>query len=420
MMAVRKNTWTDKKTGCKREVSFYSIDFKDNRGIRRNFPAFPDKTTSLTLEAKLLHLRDRAALGIGLDAESKRFVDQLPQKHRDMLIEWRLIDRESALVAVPLMGLLQQYVQDLENRERSARYVQKVLTHCALILKECHFNYWPDIHLHDINKFLATLRVMGLKHKGVSYGTSNQYLSGFKSFCNWCDAAGLNGEPMRTMKRLDESRDRKLIRRAMTQDEQKRLLEATASDTQPFSCKKDRPGGPERALIYALAIATGMRAKELTMLEVRDFDFSVPGKARVTCRGQHAKSRRDHIWHFGDMPMTESMERQMPIWLAPKHPTARVFRIPPHTAEMIRRDMLAAGISWSPDQDGKSLDFHALRDTMVTNLYRAGIDEQTAMFWSRHSSHRVHQIYIQLHDEDVKLSMGKVEAIPLPDLKLGA
>ena len=58
----------------------------------------------------------------------------------------------------------------------------------------------------------------------------------------------------------------------------------------------------------------------------------------------------------------------------------------PNTAtEMFKADVAAAGIE-DRDQDGRVVDFHALRHTFVTNLARSGVHPKTAQALARHST----------------------------------
>jgi integrase len=73
-------------------------------------------------------------------------------------------------------------------------------------------------------------------------------------------------------------------RRALSVDEVKRLLAATAAGPERFGMS-----GPERSLLYRLATETGLRRNELKTLAVSSFDFEA---CTVTVQAAFSKHRR--------------------------------------------------------------------------------------------------------------------------------
>jgi hypothetical protein len=65
---------------------------------------------------------------------------------------------------------------------------------------------------------------------------------------------------------------------------------------------------------------------------------------------------------------------------------ALAFNVPPSfdTADMLRKDLTAAGIAYKDDQ-GAFADFHALRHTFVSNLADGRVHPKTAQLLARHS-----------------------------------
>jgi hypothetical protein len=55
-------------------------------------------------------------------------------------------------------------------------------------------------------------------------------------------------------------------------------------------------------------------------------------------------------------------------------------------AEMLRKDLDAAGIDWHEDEAGTIIDFHSLRHTFGTMLAASGVHPKTAQDLMRHSS----------------------------------
>ena len=76
---------------------------------------------------------------------------------------------------------------------------------------------------------------------------------------------------------------------------------------------------------------------------------------------------------------------------------------------MLRVDLCAAGIPYRDDQ-GRVLDFHALRGCYVTMLQRSGVHPKLAQELARHSDIRLTmQVYTHLRLHDLA---GAVESLP--------
>lgn len=75
-------------------------------------------------------------------------------------------------------------------------------------------------------------------------------------------------------------------------------------------------------------------------------------------------------------------------WRKSGDASGRVFpgSVPGH--HTFRSDLEAAGIRRVDDR-GRKVDFHALRVTFITNLYRAGVPQRQAMALARHTDPRL-------------------------------
>jgi integrase len=106
-----------------------------------------------------------------------------------------------------------------------------------------------------------------------------------KTFVTWLVHEGrIEAAPVGLMKSapLNEKEDRRLVRRALTKDELARLLAAAEAGPPieavrgPGTTRKnlDPAGsisGPQRALLYRLAMGTGFRANEIRTLTPENF-----------------------------------------------------------------------------------------------------------------------------------------------------
>jgi site-specific recombinase XerD len=176
--------------------------------------------------------------------------------------------------------------------------------------------------------------------------------------------------------------DRRHDRRELTADELRILLDATRASKRDFRGLS----GPNRFALYATACGTGFRAAALASLTPESFDLT-PTSPIVTLAARCNKSRKMRIQPLP--PDVAELLREYlrgkpakrPLWAGS---WAKAFK----GAEMLRRDLEAAGLAYAIDgPDGPLFaDFHALRHTYLTLGGRAGIDLRTLQELAGHST----------------------------------
>lgn len=83
-----------------------------------------------------------------------------------------------------------------------------------------------------------------------------------------------------------------------------------------------------------------------------------------------------------------------------------------HAAEILRKDLKAAGIDYRDDQN-RVFDFHALRHQFISSLAKAGIHPKTAQELARHSTITLtmdHSTHVGLYD--LGAALASVPALP--------
>jgi integrase len=180
--------------------------------------------------------------------------------------------------------------------------------------------------------------------------------------------------------------DRRHRRRAFTKQEFAALLEWLANDQK--RCEEARAKGlwglkqkqmdpAKRSLLYRLGIATMLRAGELRSLTVNSLKLK-GDQPHIVLEAKDEKARRG-----ARQPISRQLADELHSWFAGK--TGQLFPgMPNPPAEMIRRDVLAAGLSYRTS-DGV-LDFHALRHTGGAWLVAAGVNIQIVKQLMRHST----------------------------------
>ena len=183
--------------------------------------------------------------------------------------------------------------------------------------------------------------------------------------------------------------------------------------------------GPDRAMVYRLALGTGFRAKELRSL-VPEFFALDSDPPTVTVQAGSSKRRRIDV-----QPIRCDLADVVRPWLANKADGARLFeRLPGGTARMLRQDLAAARRAWIEaagsgqerqtraasnflkyrDSAGRIADFHATRHTYISSIVASGASVKTAQELARHSSPTLtigRYSHARLHD-----IVGALEGLP--------
>jgi integrase len=187
------------------------------------------------------------------------------------------------------------------------------------------------------------------------------------------------------------------VRRALQPKEQEQLYKAAEKSPKVVQGLTGR----ERAILYRLAVGTGLRANELGSLRPSSFRFG--DKPMVFVPGAATKNGED-----ARQPLPSTLAKTTEAWL-PKSTDEELFPGDWHlkAAKMIRVDLATAKIA-AETAEGE-VDFHALRVTYGTNLARAGISPAIAQQLMRHSDIKLTlEIYTKFGTEEVADAVEKL------------
>ena len=241
------------------------------------------------------------------------------------------------------------------------------------MFRGCRFALWADISASKIVNYLAGLKYRGEK---LSVQTYNHYLQSIKDFCQWMvQDARADKSPLDHLKSKTVT-EKKHERRCLEPDEIRRLLEATEAAPERYGMT-----GHERALLYRLAVETGLRANELRSLKVSSFDFK---NKTVTVVAGYTKNKQ-----VATLPLRADTIAELKNFFTGKMPAVKAFggryqKLTHRTAEMLRSDLADAGIPYQ-DDTGRYFDFHALRHEAGTLLAATGVHPKVAQSLMRHS-----------------------------------
>ncbi len=360
------------QNGKTKKVQTWYIGFTDNARIRRRLPCYGSKTAT---ERAARLLSDLLGATGPLAGDVARWLEEIPAAMRNRLVEWGVIDSRkwSANLGKRLSEHLCDYAEALQADNRKEGHVKETTRAVRFVLDGCGFQQATDIDSHKVKTFLAK----GRGPAGYGERVYNANLVAFKGFCAWLwrqgRAVGVN--PMADVDKIQQTEFRKR-RRPLTDDEAARLLRAAESG--PPHRHVD---GRERALIYTLAMQSGLRAGEIHSLTVASFNFTAD-PAIVHVEASDSKGKKS-----ADLVLVPETARAIQKHLAGKRPQDRAFHmpLPKNACKMLQEDLEAAKIPYT-DASGRDADFHSLRHTFITNLARAGVHPAVAQKLARHSS----------------------------------
>ena len=285
----------------------------------------------------------------------------------------------------PLTGLLAEFLADLQAKGRMPGTLRKYGGTLKLLFSELG---WRDLRGVSSRTFVQWRTQSGLSAKSV-----NDVLANAQGFFRWLrQQRHLQDNPLEFVQRID-TRGRHPCRRALSPKEFATLLQVC-----PFF----------RSVVYATALYTGLRRKELNGLPWADFKLDAsPPHLRVPA--SISKNRREATLPLH--PDLVAMLRQ--IKPAEVDPTIRPFRHRVPRIETLRKDLKAAKIPLR-DPQGRRVDFHSLRMTFGTTMLANGVHPIVVKELMRHSDLK---LTTNLYTDSSQLPLAKGVAT-LPDLPI--
>jgi integrase len=289
-----------------------------------------------------------------------KWLEGIPTRLRNHLQRIGLLNPQRVAASKPLKEHLEDFRRSIGDTTKHARCTYNAIVR---LFEDCKFTHWSDIQASRLDDCLKQLK--------VSQRTGNFYLKAAKQFCKWMVKDRRATEsPLEHLSTIKIT-ERKRQRRALLTDKLRALLEATEAAPERFGMT-----GPERAMLYRLAVETGLRANELRSLKTSSFDLD---NCTVEVLAGYSKNKKSSV-----LPLRPDTAATLREFLANKLPEAQVFKVPEKTAKMIRADLSDAQIPYK-DEAGRVFDFHALRHQTGTLLAAAGVHPKDAQAIMRHS-----------------------------------
>jgi len=367
-----RHGYRDPKTGERRWVPNWYWRVKSLTPGRRphKLPAFEDRRSTEQLGVVLDEVHACLSVGSPVPPELVKRLDRVPKRIRQKLVRWGYADKRRMTLATSLGALIDEYEaqQKLVGKSTAVEDARRTK---RLLVELCDFDAWPDVE-----EQLDAMK--GRSGAAISSATWTHYVAAAKHFERWLVVRKGVEKRLMALSRKNPDLDREESR-ALSEGEVERLLQSTWSAPELFGLD-----GRERATIYHLAFATGLRRGEISRLTASSLrlDAEVP---HVVLEAGKTKNRQRAEIPLADPELVAALRAQV----RGKLPTAKVFDlIPGRTAEMIRRDMVRAGLSVK-DEHGVEANFHSLRASFCTIVGRNARTLKDALSLSRHKTPKV-------------------------------
>jgi integrase len=266
-----QSTYKDRHGQTCRTKTWY-VEFPDHLETVRRLPGLTDRKQTEALGRKIEHLVWCKASGDGLDPALSRWVEGLPPRLRKTLAGIGLLDANKIAAMRPLLEHVEGapdapgWRQYLTARDNTLKHVALFCGRVRKIIDGCRFAFWGDL------------------------AAFNRYITAAVGFARWMVREGRATEnPLLGLRKVNERTDRRHDRRALSVDELRWLLDTTRNGPERFGMS-----GAGRALLYKLAVETGLRAGELASLTRASFALD-GDKPTVIVQAGYSKHRREDV-----------------------------------------------------------------------------------------------------------------------------
>jgi site-specific recombinase XerC len=311
-----------------------------------------------------------------------------------------LTDPSVRFAETPFADHVREYARHMVQKGNSKDHIADTTRYLTKIATSCGFAFLRDVAPAGIRGFM-----LNLKSHGLADRTVNAHLTAIKGFLNWCVRENRSpSNPIAYMAELKNHEQSRRPRRIISHEDRDLLLRTAAESEVVWR----RISGKDRAMIYAMALGTGLRAKEISSLCLASLDLDA-AQPTATVEAAYSKRRRRD-----EQPLPTWLVTRLREWLRDRElqPGDKLFPggWPERAAEMLRVDLEAAKIPY--EDGGEFFDFHSQRHNYISGFSSAGVHPKIAQSLARHSSIELTMNrYTHLLHTDVA---GALDRIPGP------
>lgn len=184
---------------------------------------------------------------------------------RDGVIDAR-VDQYAKEAARPIEEHVADFGATLVARGNTAKHVEMTVARIKSVIADASIT-----HVEDLTPSSVLLVIKGIHDEGRSLETANSYLRAIKSFSRWLWRDKRTGDdPLVTLDAYNTATEEcRHARRELTPEEIIYLLNFVERHT----LSAHKLAGPDRAMLYHLALGTGFRVNELRSLTPASFDL---------------------------------------------------------------------------------------------------------------------------------------------------
>ena len=280
---------------------------------------------------------------------------------------------------------LNLFCEDLKVRGRGEKYINDVRRFIRIVSEHARWNTLIDINPEG---FLNWRTANGDK----APKTLNEYLNALNAFLNWLVNRGtIELNPLLKVPRAETRGKQRRKRRSLTEEEFKRLINSS-----PY----------ERSIVYHVAAYTGLRRSELKRITWNDINLEAEFPF-IVVRDCISKNKITQ-----SVPLHPDLIERLKDKKQGSETNEPAFEVPSRLHHF-KKDLAAADIPFK-DEDGRQVDFHALRTTFATFLHSNGANQAVAMQAMRHSDPRLTAItYNDAHLMPVGDAISKLPSISI-------
>ena len=235
--------------------------------------------------------------------------------------------------STPLSGHVADYISHQTAKGLNQVRIKNTKNRLRRLAEECGVRRLADLNTTGLNSWLAARQT-----EGMGAGTRNEYRQEMVGFGNWCVRNHrLLNNPFAEVPRADAKTDCRRKRRAITEEELIKLLDATRrrplmeAKTIRRGKNKGKPLGKlreetrihleqlgrERALIYKTLVLTGLRKNELASITVGQVMLDAP-LPYLILNAADEKNREGST-----IPLRSDLAADLREWIAEKAQKAR-------------------------------------------------------------------------------------------------
>lgn len=290
--------------------------------------------------------------------------------------------------AMPIADVLALFMGDLRAKGRSQGTLKKYASVLPLVFERCGWDKLPDITPRSFCEWRV--------RSGLAPKTLNDYLGAASGFVHWLQRQGMmRDNPFIQVDRVD-TRCVNPYRRALSAEEAQKLLKVAPHF---------------RAVVYLFVLGTGIRRKELNGLRWCNIVLDTPQPfVRVPASISKNKKEANLLLRPEVVAALRSIKEKT------AKPADFPFRYRVPRVLTLWADLRAAGIP-EVDEQGRRMDFHALRHTFGTQLSVSGAHPRVAMAMMRHSDIKLTmKCYTDEAQLPVATALAALPAYDIPEI----